>query len=311
MKNLYTLFLLFVFAFSSCNKISDKPVSEKLSTKELSKALKSDTLFADFYEIIREEVDQMSDIKKAKYNDITYRRLFKYVKHLQDTSYWNPMYKKLEKEWKSEYGMYLPKADSVLNYWKKYLEDNTLDKYVKIDLAKIDIEYYRYVGGIKDVSLGFRLTPLQGTVDQIVFTYGYQAKIHEDNQYYKKIRCRSTTPFSSTTVRFWKVGYSDEKLFSGHNVETFLRDYNLYIEITDIRKDGVNISIDDFTIPIEVSNSLQYENKYPALFESSIDELIKEMLNKDYLSKWEYKRKKSDEILEKKDKRSFEFLKEL
>ena len=49
---------------ASCNKISDKPVSEKLSTDELSKAIKSDTLFADFYEEIRKEVDDMSDIKK-------------------------------------------------------------------------------------------------------------------------------------------------------------------------------------------------------------------------------------------------------
>ena len=59
----------------------------------MSKAIKGDTLFANFYEHIRKNVDDMSDIKKATYNDITYRRLFKYIKFLRDTNYWNPLTK--------------------------------------------------------------------------------------------------------------------------------------------------------------------------------------------------------------------------
>lgn len=138
MKKVWLFFFVISFLIASCNKISDKPVSEKLSTDELSKAIKSDTLFADFYEEIRKEVDDMSDIKKATYNDVTYRRLFQYVKFLQDTTYWNPLYEKWNEEWEREYGVYLPKADSVINYWKKYLDENSLDKYVKVELAKID-----------------------------------------------------------------------------------------------------------------------------------------------------------------------------
>ena len=83
MKKVWLFFFVISFLIASCNKISDKPVSEKLSTDELSKAIKSDTLFADFYEEIRKEVDDMSDIKKATYNDVTYRRLFQYVKFLR------------------------------------------------------------------------------------------------------------------------------------------------------------------------------------------------------------------------------------
>lgn len=113
------LFFIVTFLLSSCSNISNKPVSEKMSTEELSKAIKSDTLFAEFYENIREEVEEMSDIKKATYSDVTYRRLFKYVKFLQYTTYWKPLSEKWEKEWQNDYGAYLPKADSVLNYWKK------------------------------------------------------------------------------------------------------------------------------------------------------------------------------------------------
>jgi hypothetical protein len=300
MKKLYLLILLAIFALGSCNKISDKPISEKLSTEELSKAIKSDTLFASFYEHIRKEVDDMSDIKKATYNDVTYRRLFKYIKFLQDTTYWNPLSEKWEKEWESEYGKYLPKADSVLQYWKQYLAENSLDKYVKIELVRIDKEYYEYISGLKEVNLGFRLTPLQGTIEQIRFNYGYKAKIHGDSKYYEKHKCIETDPLSSPRIGYWEVNYSDRDKFAGKNVETFLRDYNLFIEVTNIRKDGVNISTDDFNIPKEVTECLENEEDYPSLFKLNKDELIKEMINKDYLRKWEYQNKKADLIKEKK-----------
>ncbi|MDR0754442.1 MAG: hypothetical protein LBF04_03545 [Prevotellaceae bacterium] len=311
MKKLFFLILLVAFAFSSCNKFSNKSVSEKLNTDELSKAIKSDTLFADFYEHIRKEVEDMSDIKKATYNEVTYRRLFGYIKYLQDTTYWKPLHEKWEKEWETEYGKYLPKADSVLNYWKQYLADSSLDKYVKIELARIDKEYYDYIGELKEVNLGFQLTPLQGKIEQIRFNYGYKPKINGDSKYYEKHNCISTSPFSSPVVRYWEVSYSDKDKFAGKNVETFLRDYNLFIEVTNIRKDGINISTDDFNVPKEVSECLENEEDYPFLFELSKDELIKKMINKDYLRKYEYQQKKADILNEKKDKLCFDFLKKL
>ncbi len=253
----------------------------------------------------------MSDIKKATYSDVTYRRLFKYVKFLQDTIYWKPLSEKWEKEWQKDYGMYLPKADSVLSYWKNYLAENSLDKYVKIELARIDKRYYDYIGELKEVNLCFKLTPLQGTVEQIRFNYGYKAKIHGNDGLYEKHKCIETDPLSSARVGCWEVGYSEKDKFAGKNVETFLRDYNLYIEVTQIRKDGVNISTDDFNVPKSVTECLENENKYPTLFEISKVELIKELINKDYLGKWDYQNKKADELREKKDKLCFNFIKDL
>ncbi|MEJ0104195.1 MAG: hypothetical protein WDO19_17235 [Bacteroidota bacterium] len=207
--------------------------------------------------------------------------------------------------------IYLSKTDSALNYWHKYLEENSLNKYVNIELFRIDKEYYEYLGGIREVSLGFRLTPLQGTIEQVRFTYGYKPKINGDNKYYEKHNCISTSPFSSPTTKYWEVGYSDKDNFAGKNVETFLRDYNLYIEITSIRKDGINISTDDVSIPEKVSACFKYEKDYPALFELSKEELIKDIINKDFNNKWEYRNKKADEVREKKDKLCFDFLNDL
>lgn len=309
MKGLPLLILGFAIIVGGCSKISDKPVSEKLSTAELAKAIKSDTLFESFYENIRNTVDELDDIKKAKFNDVTYRRLFKYVKFSQDTIYWKPLLEKWDDEWQKEYGIYSIKADSALNYWKKFLEENTLDKFVKIELAKIDKKYYSYIGELDEVNLGFRLTPLQGAIEQIRFNYGYMPKINGD-KYYDKHNCISTFPFSSPTVRYWAVGYSEKNDFAGKTVETFLRDYNLHIEITSIRKDGVNISIDDFNIPEVVSDYFAYGDE---LFMQDYykEKIIKDLIFEDYLNKWEYSSRKSDEILEKEDKLCFDFLKEL
>jgi hypothetical protein len=311
MKRLSLLIFGLAIILSSCSNISDKSVSEKLSTDELSKAIKSDTLFTNFYENLRKSVDEMDDIKKAKFNDVTYRRLFKYYKFLQDTTYWKPKSENWEKEWEKDFGVYTTKADSTLNYWKKYLSENSLDKYVKIELANIRKEYYDYIGGLKEVNLGFRMTPLQGTVEQIRFNYGYKAKIHGDNNYYEKHKCIETDPLYSSRIGYWEVGYSDKDKFSGKNVETFLRDYNMYIEVTQIRKDGVNISIDDVGVPEEVSKCLEVEKDYPTLFELYKEDVVKKIINKNYLGKWEYINKKADEIREKEDKLCFDFLSEL
>lgn len=310
MKKLFLLIFGLAIILSSCNSISDKPVSVKLDTEELSKAIKGDTLFSSFYENIRKGVDEMDDIKKAKFNDVTYRRLFKYFKFLRDTTYWNPLSEQWGKEWEKEYGVYLPKVDSTLKYWKKYLQENSLNKYVNIELAQIDKDYYEYAGGLKEVNLGFRLTPLQGAIEQLRFNYGYKAKINGD-KYFETHNCISTSPFSAPTIRYWEVGYGDRDNFSGKSVEIFLRDYNLQIEITSIRKDGLNISTDDFNIPEEISDYFTNGENDTLMRDYYKDKVLKKIIFKDYLDKWEYRSKKADVIREKENKLCFDFMKEL
>lgn len=311
MKSLLKYILGLTIIISSCNNIPNKPVSEKLSMEELSKAIKSDTMFTHFYENIRKSVDEMDDIKKAKFNDVTYSRLFDYYKFLQDTTYWRPLSKKWEKDWEKEYGIYSIKADSTINYWKKYLEENSLNKYVKIELVDISKEYYDYVGGLKEVNLGFRLTPLQGAVQQIRFDYGYIAKIHGDNKYYDKHSCIKTDPLNSSQINYWEVGYSDRDKFAGKNIESFLRDYYVYIEVLEIRKDGINMRTEDLAIPEVVTKFLEIEKEYPILIDLYKDDIITNLIKNDYIGRWKYRNKKAEEIEEKEDKLCYDFFKEL
>lgn len=297
-----------VLILFGCSSIPDQSIMEKLTIEDLNSAIKSDTSFASFYETIRAKTDKLDDIKKATYHDITYSRLFEYVRFLKDTAYWNPLNNDWEKEWEAQFGAYTYKADSIIDFWKNYLEENSLSKYVNVELAEIDLEYYDYIGGIKEVNLGFRLTPLQGPIQQVRFDYGYKAKIHGDNNYFEKHKCISTSPFNNQTVRYWEVEYSEREKFSGHSVESFLRDYFLFLEVTQIRKDGKNTSIDDFAIPDKVKECLEYEKEYPALFELSKDALIKELIDQNYSGKWTFTAQKAAEIRESKDKLCFDFL---
>ena len=311
MKKLYLFCFVLIVVVSSCSDISNKSVSEKLSTEELSKVIKSDTLFAEIYEHVRKEVDEFSDIKKATYNDVTYRRLFNYIKFLQDTTYWSPYRKKWNNEWRKENEVYLLKADSVLDYWKNYLEENSLDKYVKIELVAIDKEYYTYSNELKNVSLGFELTPLKGTIEQLSFNYRYKSKINSEINYYGRDGYVSFSPFSSPIIGYSEVMFVDKKAFADKNVETFLRDYNLFFEVTNICIDGVNISSNDFKVPEYLSAYFENDGYNDDMREYYKGLIIKEMMNKNFLSIWKYQEIKADVLRKKKDKLCYDFLQEL
>ena len=79
-----------IIAMISCNKIPNKSIFEKLTTDELAVAFKSDDTFREFYELTIDQVDDVSDVVKASYSDITYRRFFDYYKFLSDSNYWKP-----------------------------------------------------------------------------------------------------------------------------------------------------------------------------------------------------------------------------
>jgi len=299
-----------IIAMISCNKIPNKSIFEKLTTDELAVAFKYDDTFREFYELTIDQVDDVSDVVKASYSDITYRRFFDYYKFLSDSNYWKPLKDEWELEWNNNFSLYLTKADSVLNYWRNFKEENSLDKYVKIELSSIDKEFYSF-GALSDVNLGFRLTPLQGTVEQVIFTYGYKAKIYEGSSLYDKKRCLSTRTFSSPIVRFWEVGYSDRDLFAGYNAETFKRDYNIYIEVTDVRIDGKNISIDDLGIPEVVSDCFEYENESSYLYDIKKENLIKELIYSDFVAKEDFLLENYSNALKEKDEHCFNFIKEM
>lgn len=317
MKKILPLFT--AIGLFSCNSHLDKPIFEPLTVTELKESIDNDSLFKNTYEYIVYVRDTIlkTDMEKVKFADLTYEQVFDFAKFSSDTVYFKPINERIKKEWNEKYGIYEQKVDSISDYWKKYKEENSLEQYAKVELATIDKEYYSYSGGIRNVNLGFRLTPLKGKIDQIRFGYRIEAKINEKDKEdtYSSIYssldkswCLTTSPFSKPVVRYWEASYSNEKILKSKTLETFNRDYNIYIEVDEIRKDGVNMSNDDLNIPKSVTNHWEYENK-EYLEDLYVDNIIEEVLGKEYMSEYDYRNQEIDKILKERYPLVYEFIK--
>lgn len=299
--------LLTVGIFLSCNKIPDKSIFTTLSADELSAIIKSEPDFADFYEELTEELEDFNELEKAKFMDITYRGMYKMYNYMEDTTVWRPLKQKWSDEWNEKYGSYDAKVDSVLNYWIEYKESHSLNRFVQISFAEIDKEYYSYSGDVRNVNLGFKLKPLRGTVEQVTFRYRYSAKI---NKYFGDWnRCISTSPFSREVTRYWEVGYSDENRLKNLTTSSFIRDYDIEIEVTSVRCNGINYSEDDIVIPSSVQKLFETdEEKYPYLYASRREDVISNILCKSYISLIGYIWQQKDAIIKEKYPREYSLI---
>ena len=319
LKNLLII-ILGVILLLGCNKIPDKSVFESLTVSELKEAINYDTSFAGSYKYIKHLRDSVitSEIDRVKYSDLTYKRVFKLIKFSDDSTYFKSERNKIDEDWKKKYGGYKVKIDSISNYWKKYKKENSLDQYVKVELVKLEKEYYQYIGGLSEVQVGFKLIPLKGTVQQVRFEYRLEAKINEDknkesNYYstyaniYDNSYCLSTTPFSAPIIRYWNANYRNKEILESKSLETLFRDYNVIIEISEIRKDDKNMRLEDLNIPKCIEHHWEYENK-EYLHDLYAKDIVKEILNEDYISEYEYREQEIQKILRNKDSLSLDFL---
>lgn len=305
MIRISTFVLLISFILVSCSSIPSKSIMDPLETNELATIIKKDTLFEKFYTSVRNKVEKLSDIDKAKFSDITYSSFYDCYKFTNDTNQVKPLAKQFESDWNQKYSMYATKIDSVVGYWKKYIADNSLTRYVSVEFDHIDKDYYSYSYDVKDVKFAFKLSPKDGArIEQIKFSYRYSAKINSYRGEWNY--CILTSPFSSPVVKYWKVDYSDEKRLKNVSSADFKRDYNIEFEISDIRMNGKNYSMDDLNVPKSVRNYMDTTFSFSATLYK--DDVIKETVNPEYVSKSAYIMKRLKEEVSKKFPREYEFI---
>lgn len=308
-----------VFFIASCSNPTDKNIFDKLTVKELKSEIEKDSLFETTYKLIEFQKDSVltSELDKVKWTDLTYSRVHDLMKFVSDTTKTNPLREKFEAKWKSKYDKVVKEIDSISEYWKKYAKENSLEQYVKVELVSIDKEYYSYSSGIRNVNLGFKLTPLKGKIEQMRFGYEIQPKLDEDdkNSLYSDLFstmnyswCRMSRPFSKPTTRYWEANYTNEKILESRSVKTLLRDYNVNIKIDEIRINGKNIDRDDLGIPKSIERHWEYEND-KLLSDLYMDDVAQELLGKRYIKDYEFIGEKMDSIYRKEDKLAYEFLK--
>ncbi len=312
MKKIATLLILILTA--ACSGPTKKSIFEELSMEELKNELKKDTLFEKTYKLVKFATDSLikDEIERIKWSDLTYKRVHELVLLSIDTTFLNPQKEIFFREWQNKFLPILEDIDSTSNYWKDFRDENSLEKYVDIELVSIDKEYYSYSYGIKNINLGFRLTPLKGKIDQMRFSYLITSKLEEDDKtsylsILDKNWCRMSRPFSKPTVRYWKADYSDEKKLESRNVETLFRDYNVLIKIDEIRIDGFNLNEESLNIPKSIKNYWKYED-LDYLSDLYAEDVASELLGKKYHAKSQYVNSKVDSIIKSKDSIAYNFL---
>lgn len=310
MKRLTYLLFATVIILSSCSHGMNKSIIEPMTVDELRANMK-DTTFTNFYDQTQQFSKWIlsSDVRQAKYGDITYKRLKKYDTHARDTSFFG----KKERVWKEEYAKLYPdysqQVDSIMNYWRAYKDSYNMDSLVTIEFSDLWKEYYSYSNDVKNVNIGFRITPLKGKIDQLIFRYQMKTKVSNDGKIdlFEGHRCIATSPISTSKILYWEADYSDEKILENRSSSEVKRDYDFNIELVNVRINGENYEDKLKAIPEPVHMSLKYCTEGRNWYE---DDIIRMFLNPDYKDFAEYCQPLAEDEMKKFDQGVFDLLKD-
>lgn len=290
MRKCYFVLLAFMAVLSSCSDHGmSKSIVEPLTVDELRANMK-DSTFNDFYDYVQKLRGWIieSDVRQAKYGEISYKRLKKFFTHGQDTVYFNKKEKEWEKAYETMYPDYSKQVDSIMTYWRKYQEQYSMDSLVNIEFDGLRKEYY-YSGGVRDIYVGFKITPLKGTIDQLTFRYEMKTKVNNDGKIsmFGGKRCVATSPITQPRTLYWEADYSDEDALKGKSSSDAKRDYDFNIKLVNVRINGENYEDKLNQIPQPVSNALSLSSSEHNYYK---DDIIKLLLNPDYKGYYDYTR---------------------
>ena len=277
MKLIKVLLLsLLLFNLMSCSSYLDKPIAKELTDSELKKSLTELDIDSTLYffnkeiSVVRDSLNKNNELKN-KFKSLLYSDWYEWFKLSKNKMFLDSLENYIRPKYNELYEDANNRIDSLADSY--YSNNIKLEDYVKVEVGVIDTDYYEYSGGISDVTIGFRLTPLKGTIQQILFQHTYSAKIG-GKEYVS--RHRSTKPFSRSVLRYWEVGYSERNILGGETTSTLKRDFNSKIEVLKIRYKNENFPNDKLDIPFEVRMRKSYLED---LEKQNNDEIAKDFLN--------------------------------
>jgi len=297
--------LLVAVIFTSCSSPLKKSVIEPIEINDLKDIIEKDTLFEYTYKAIQKIRDAKltnDDVEKAKWSDMSYNRIHKIVQLYSDTLAQSKYTDKIKSDWILKYGELDTKFDSVINYWKKYKIDNSLEPYVKVELFDVKTDERGYA------SMGFKITPLKGELDRLKFKYEFNKKSDEKKSSYNDdywivvINDRI-----SKSIIYWEFDPRNDDKIKNKLLDEVLDEYEFEIEITEIKKNGVKLSIYDFEVPVTIRIYLNKEED-GLMLEYWKENIIKEYLTDNYVRYSSFKSSKIDSIVKTIDPKVIEFL---
>ena len=300
-----------ILCLTGCSNGLNKSILEPLEVNELKKLMKADSTFTNFYKDAQElrTLILKSDVHQAKYGDVTYKRLKKFENKIADTTFVNKLLNSQREEYKLLYPDYTSEVDSLMTYWNDFQNEHSLDSLVSVSFKELWKEYYSYSGDVRSVNIGFEVSPLKGTIQQLIFRYCIKSKISNDGKMstWDSHRCLASSPISKTKTLYWEADYSDEKYLKNMSSESVIRDYDFIIEIVEVRIGGENMSERLESMPKYVRYALDDNDLDGGIWK---DDIIKECINPEYVSFWTYAEPKLNEEIKKIDPLVYELLHE-
>lgn len=297
--------LLVAVIFSSCSSPLEKSVIEPIEINDLKDIIEKDTLFEYTYKAIQKIRDAKltnDDVEKAKWSDMSYNRIHKIVQLYSDTLAQSKYTDKIKSDWNSKYGELDIKFDSLINYWKKYKIDNSLEPYVKVVLFDVKTDERGYA------SMGFKITPLKGELDKLKFNYEFNKKSDEKKSSYNDdYWVVAINDRISKSIIFWEFDPRNDDKIKNKLLEEVLDEYEFKLEISEIKKNGVTLSIYDLEVPVTIRIYLDKEED-GLMLEYWKEDIIKEYLNDNYVRYSSFKSSKIDSIVKTIDPKVIEFL---
>lgn len=303
------ILLLLGIVLASCNQPIKKSVIEPLEISDLKILIEKDSLFEITYQILQEIRNEnlIDDVEKARWSDITYNRIHKIIQFYSDSLEQKKYMESIDSEYKELYGTTLSKIDSISDYWKEYKKENSLMNYIDIELFDIQTEF-------DFVEIGFKLTPLKESLDEISFDYVFIDKDDEE-----KIKdWQRFSALNENTVSYnyfkdideprvhWKIVHKNKEEFKDKLLEEILAEYVFLFKLNSIKLNGIRLYEKDIRIPKNIKNLLESENSY--MYEYYQEKVAHEFVDKNFLRFIDFKIKKLDSLAREFDLKAVEFL---
>lgn len=304
------LFLLVVACSGEKDIIPDKSIFEPLTVDELAPIIKQDTLFVDFYESLQEEVEDYTDIEKAKFNDITYRSLYRACEKLVNREQYEQFTAPYYDEWGNKFGKTLEEADSLFYYWERYRNEHNFQEFVKVEVVDlVKVKHY----STTDVNLVFRITPMGEPLKNVNIDYTTRFKgtvDHTQTYIYPSTGSGVLWLFdiNEPCEKQKELDYSSEEYMLDRSFEDFQKDFDVDIRVTSVTV-GEDLYMEDVSVyPEGVLKVLKNGPYSPGVFSMDKADVIKANINPNYVDMWQYVEDRVKEYMEKNHPREYAFM---
>jgi hypothetical protein len=273
--------VLITIIIVSCGSPDDISIFEKLTVEQ------KEELKEKHSNINNEWFDNFNVFKMAnkeiedKYNHITYGDIIEYEEFWQNNDKKDILTEDWNKEWSSKYLSTQLKVDSIKTHYEEVVRKEFYES-ADIKMNRLKTEYYRSIGGVKQVVLYVKVTPLNGVLDQIEFTINPIMKINQEDydkfpDIYDRNKMRITENIFSDKPKTsgWIAKYSMENELAGKTTAEFNKIYNLNVLIESVSKDGENITRESL-MPSVVFN------------DEGTEAIAKELLDLNFIEKINY-----------------------